>query len=266
MSNKKLIVLYIATGEYIKFWKDFYLSAEKFFLKNSNISLEYIVYTDSTCIFAEEKENVLRIYQENMEWPYITLFRFKIFKKALPYLYNSDYIFFFNSNMKFISDVNEKILPQGSKQLTFVMHPGYYNKPVKKFTYEKNNNSLAFVPKSLGKYYFMGGVNGGTTKAYIKLINDLEYAIDQDLKKNVIAIWHDESHLNKYAITHEKLIHVLSPQYGYPEGLSNPDFEIKLVIKNKENYIDIHTIKGSKRRNVFLNIYSYIKGLLSENN
>ncbi len=195
-----------------------------------------------------------------MEWPYITLFRFKIFKKALPHLYNSDYIFFFNSNMKFISDVNEEILPQGSKQLTFVMHPGYYNKSVKKFTYEKSKNSLAFVPKSSGKYYFMGGVNGGITTAYIKLINDLEYAIDEDLKNNVIAIWHDESHLNKYAIKHEKIIHVLAPQYGYPEGWSNPDFEIKLVIKNKENYIDIHTIKGSKRRNIFLNIYSYIKG------
>jgi hypothetical protein len=54
--------------------------------------------------------------------------------------------------------------------------------------------------------------------------------IHEDLKNGFTAIYHDESHLNKYL--HGKNIKILSPSYGYPED-GNLPFEPTIMILNK---------------------------------
>jgi len=76
----KIGILYICTGKYDIFWKDFYLSSEKYLLKNHE--KHYFVFTDSKTIFdAANNKNIHVIYQKNLGWPNNALMRYHIFLK-----------------------------------------------------------------------------------------------------------------------------------------------------------------------------------------
>ena len=52
-------------------------------------------------------------------------------------------------------------------------------------------------------------------------------------KKNIIAIWHDESHINRYFIDNPPTI-ILSPSYCYPENLKLP-YKKRLLALDKNH-------------------------------
>jgi hypothetical protein len=233
--KKTIGILYICTGKYNIFWKDFYESSENYFLKEENYSKEYFVFTDDKNLIYRNKNNVHIIYQKLLSWPYSTLMRFEIFNNSKKLYTDLDYLYFFNANMLFVDEVNRDFLPTKDKKLSFLQHPGFYNKVKKLFTYERNMKSLAGIEKEKGEYYFAGGLNGGEKDTYLEMCSVLEKNIVKDLDNQFIAIWHDESHLNKYAIDHSDIIKVLDPSYGYPEGQRIP-FKAKIIIRNKSNY------------------------------
>ena len=90
---KKVAVLYIATGKYVRLWPGFLESAEKYLLKSCEV--EYFVFTDVDHLAeGEDNPRIHRIFQEPMPWPYTTLLRFEIFLKAEEQLKAFDYIYF----------------------------------------------------------------------------------------------------------------------------------------------------------------------------
>lgn len=232
---KKIGILYISTGKYTIFWQDFFLSAEQFFLADEDFEKHYFVFTDSEYIENESNERVHKIYQAPLSWPYITLDRFTIFQKARPAIDGMDYLYFFNGNMLFVDNVGKEILPTLDHPLVFAKHPGFYNKDRAQFTYEIDLRSSAGVSDEEGQFYFMGGLNGGIASAYLGMIEHLEAQVELDKKNGLIAVWHDESHLNRYAIDHADLIKVIDPIYGYPEGWSLP-FVPKIIIRDKTKH------------------------------
>jgi len=235
MRETRIAILYIATGKYTMFWKDFYKSCEQYFLNLPNYKKDYFIFTDAEDIEFGSNSNVHKIYQKQLSWPYITLDRFKIFQNARPELEKMDYIYFFNANMLFVDDVKEEILPTSDKPLILINHPGFFDKKRSEFTYEQNPKSLAYISQDQGRYYYMGGLSGGKRETYLSLIDELEKRIDIDKSNNIIAVWHDESHLNRYAIENEEEIRVLNPSYGYPEGWKLP-FIPKIIIRDKKKY------------------------------
>jgi hypothetical protein len=237
----KIAILYICTGKYDIFWEGFYQSSEHYFLTEHE--KHYFIFTDSASIKAEN-EKIHIIYQENLGWPYNTLLRFQFFLKAQEVLKKFDYIYFLNSNMRFLKPVGEEVFPSEEEDgLLGVLHPSFFNKESKYFTYDRNKKSLAYIPKGKGKYYFMGGFNGGKAINYLRLINELKRNIDDDLSRNVIALWHDESHLNAYLLN--KNNRVLSPSYGFPEG-GNLPFEAKIIILDKNKFGGNHFLRITK--------------------
>lgn len=104
--KKSIGILYICTGPYVLFWKDFYESFEKNFLPG--YEKRYYVFTDAEEIFAENNLNVKKIEIEPMPWPLITLFRFSTFLKIEDELKKCDYLMFSNANMI----CNEIITPE----------------------------------------------------------------------------------------------------------------------------------------------------------
>lgn len=76
------------------------------------------------------------------------------------------------------------------------------------------------------------------------MCKELKNNIDEDLSKDIIAIWHDESHLNAYLYhLEESEFYLLSPEYLYPE-VWKLLFKKKILIRDKTKWIDIDTIKG----------------------
>lgn len=243
----KIAILYICTGKYSIFWKNFYSSAQKkLFLKSEK---HFFVFSDASPeLFSNDDTSY--IYQPKLGWPNDTLLRFHMFSRILDKLKQYDFIFFFNSNIIFLEEISENILPTSKEGLLVVQHPGFYNKKNSQYTYERNKKSLAFIPYGKGDYYVCGGVNGGTAHAYINMIKNLKEAIDIDIKHRIIAQWHDESHINKYILN--KNYKILSPEYAYPEGSQLP-FSPRILIldKNKFGGHDFLRETNKSTKNIF---------------
>jgi len=233
----KIAILYICTGNYHIFWEDFYQGAEKNLLQD--YKKEYFIFTDYKNLSFRENSNIHVVQQEKLGWPYDTLMRYHIFCKIEHELEKFDYIFFFNANMYIVAPIGEEILPSDEEcGLCALWHPGFYKEiDNTKYTYDRNQKSLAYIPIGEGKRYYAGGLNGGTATAYLELIHQLAENIQRDKDNNIIALWHDESHLNKYLLN--RSVRVLSPLYGWPEGWPeefSPKNQIKIIIKDKMRY------------------------------
>ena len=225
----KVGILYICTGKYSIFWDSFYKSAEKYFLPDQQ--KHYFVFTDSTDIISTNNISVKKELPKG--FPMDSLLRFEMFLSIKEQLLDMDYLFFFNSNMKFVNKIGNEIISLDTYSgLTALSHPGYYLSDKRNFPYERNKKSTAYIEYSAKSNfsYYMGSLNGGTTKDYLKLIQVCRDNVQTDLQNGIIAIYHDESHLNHYL--NGKVILQLSPSYGYPED-SNLPFEPKIIILNK---------------------------------
>ena len=246
MPNVKIASLYICTGKYSIFWEEFYKSAQKNLFPNSE--KHFFVFSDASPELFSNKY-ISYIYQPKLGWPDDTLQRFHMFSRILEELNKYDFIFFFNANILFLEKIHEDILPTNDEGLLFVQHPGFFDKEHNDFPYERNKKSTAFIPYDKGEYYVCGGINGGTAQSYIKMIQELKASIDIDTNNKIIAVWHDESHINKY-ITHNRY-KILSPEYAYPEDWKLP-FSPKILILDKNKFGGHDFLRGeNKLKNVF---------------
>lgn len=231
-------ILYICTGKYSIFWNSFYKSAKRYFLPG--IEKKYYVFTDDPKIKPDEE---IRTYYKNPQgFPLDSLLRFDMFESISQDTKECDYLFFFNSNMEFRRTVtSDMILPTDEEGVVGVLHPGYYNSSTIKLPYEKHKRSTAYIPFHRGEeyHYFMGGVNGGTYKSFMQLISTCKENIHKDMNNKVLALYHDESHLNKYF--HGKRIKILPPTFGAPEDskiIKDPYIVILNKIKHGGKYFD----------------------------
>jgi hypothetical protein len=245
MKKPTIAILYICTGKYILFWKNFYESAEKHLLHN--YEKHYFVFTDNSEIFMGHLPNIHIQYQQALPWPYPTLYRFKFFKSIQEQLKQFDFTYFFNANCRIFQDIDAvNFLPMDNEHLVVTQHPGFWDAPLHKFTYEYNPLSMAYIQPGQGEIYVSGGLNGGETSNYLTFIETCFQYTQTDIEKGIIALWHDESYLNKYIIG--KKIKILHPGFFYPEGKELPFEKMvhienkKIIIKGYGKYSIIHKI------------------------
>ena len=239
-------MLYICTGSYTVFWPDFYKSFSARFLPGCRT--EFFVFTDAPAIEFEGEPGVHRFYQKAYDWPYSTLKRFSIFLQAESALEKFDYIFFANANLLCKEIVTaEEFLPRPARgeNLLVVQQPGFWDKTPPFYSYDRNPRCEAYIPYNCGKYYVSGGLNGGTAPAFLALCHELERRTERDLAHGVIALWHDESQLNRY-IAERSDYRLLTPAYWYPEGWDMP-FTPKITVRNKADWLDMAAVKGEKK-------------------
>ena len=222
----KVGLLIISTNKYIQFLQPLIFSADEFFIKDKDVT--YFIFTDKE-IEVETNRKIVKINTEHREWPWMTLGRYKIFTENSEELSKMDYLYYCDVDMRFVSTVGEEIIGD----LVATKHPGYFGR---RGTPEENPLSTACVSQHEYMEYFAGGFNGGTSLEYLKMANVISKNIDKDYSNNIIAIWHDESHMNRYFIDN-KPTKILSPSYCYGESMNIP-FERKLIALDK-NHSDI---------------------------
>ncbi len=226
-------ILYICTGRYTLFWPNFFRSAEQYLLPGYD--KQYFVFTDADALEGESGGMVHRIPQEALPWPYPTLYRFRFFARIASQLQGFDYIFFFNANCRIVRPITpEMILPAADEELVVTNHPYYWNQPARKFTYERNPASAAYIPRGEGTLYAAGGLNGGRSADYLRFIETGNAYLQQDEAKGIIPVWHDESYLNRY-ILHRK-VKVLHPGFLYPAETTLP-FEQIIHLEDKALFL-----------------------------
>ena len=219
----KVGLLIIATNKYIQFLQPLITSADNFFLKNCEVN--YFIFTNQN-ISINTNRNVSKIEVEHKEWPWMTLGRYKIFSNNSEELSKMDYLYYCDVDMRFESEVGCEIL----SERVATQHPGYIGQ---RGTPETNPLSLACVFPYENMQYFAGGFNGGTSFEYLKMCKKISDNIDIDFSRGIIAVWHDESHMNRYFID-KKPTKILDPSYCYPENWNIP-FERKLLALDKNH-------------------------------
>jgi len=264
---KKVVILYIALGRYVVFWKEFYESCEQLLL---SCEKDYVIWTD--CPIAQlaygNKENITVIHTDRRGWPYDTLMRFEMFFQEKERILKYDYVFFFNANMKFYNptDLNEIAPQQWNDGLVAGAHPialsDKYISP-DKLPFERREESTAYVPFGSSKNYVCGAFNGGTSKAFLEMCAVLKENVQKDLDNDIIACVDDESHLNAYLAKHNYLLAGIA--YGFPERLlkkmGRPGFTnmIKIISRSKSNpkYGGFGYLRGLTDRKNPQNIVAY---------
>jgi len=241
--KKSIAILYIATGPYIAFWNNFFDSFEKYFLKETEV--HYYVFTDAKTFYNSSNSRVHIIEQKAEPWPLPTLLKFHRFLEIRDELIKYDYIYQSNANIICTKAVKEAdFLPQinSEEKLMFTLHPGFYNRPKYEWPYDRNKQSGAYVPFNKGDNYVFGAMNGGCSKEYIDFISELNKGITEDLKNNRIALWHDESWVNK-SIIGRRDYRLLHPGFCYPVGFEVP-YEKIISGVSKMDVFDVKTFKG----------------------
>ena len=208
----RIAVTYICTGKYEMFWDTFYKTCEEHFYPGH--AKEYFVFTDSERIIHQKLENVRVYYQAKSGWPYDTLLRYNWFCTVQDHLAEFDYCYYINANSEFIRDVTEQSIPfpTSDKPLVLSIHPRFYDDELgETFHPERNPESLAYVPVGTKCRSHCGAFWGATSKEFIKMSCILRDRTAKDLQKGIIAVWHDQSHLIKYATE--------VPHYNIANGL-----------------------------------------------
>lgn len=238
---KSIAILYIALGKYDVFWPDFYESCEKYFCLDS--TKQYYVFTDSDQIVTQK--NITAIYQDDLGWPFSTLYRYRMFERIKEKLGEFDYVVFLNGNCQFVKSVSLKDF-FGVQQNTLIacIHPGYHDANPSSFTTERRFISSAYIKNP--KKYYAGGINGGSSNIFLEALLPLNQLIETDLKKGVLAVWHDESYwnafLNRFLAVKGHSLHELDPGYLYPDNWSLP-FSMKIKLRSKSDYFDVEGVK-----------------------
>lgn len=213
-----------ATGKYISFLDPLLASAEKYFCPNHHVT--YYIFTDSN---RTSTDNVKYIFQPKLGWPFDTMMRFQSHYLQKNLLQNEDYLFACDADMLFVGVMGGEIL--GERVAT--LHAEFIPRNRNSFTYETNPLSTACINEYEGKNYFAGGFYGGTAEEFIKIAQVNTTNIYKDLAKGFIALWHDESHWNRYCIDNPPTI-ILSGEYCALEGWDIPGIhKLKTVIKNE---------------------------------
>lgn len=210
----KIAFLTISTNKYIKLALNLFHSLEKFAFLDTGCSVDFLVFSNLPEIFNKESGRIISkgIMTTHVPFPLISLLRYQYYSECED-IKNYDYVFHLDCDMELKDGIGMDIVGER----VCVQHPGFFLKRQEElFPYERNPISSAFVVNGSGDEYYQNCFQGGSSVEFFNMCKILNHNIIKDLKINHIAIWHDESHMNRYMIDNPPSL-VLPPTYAQPQ-------------------------------------------------
>ena len=171
--------------------------------------------------------------------PMPTLKRYNYFVKEKDFILEHDYCFYFDADMRIDNPVGEEVLADG---VVATRHPYQSLMDPSSQSFDRNPKSLAYVPfdqKTVS--YYAGGFNGGKTESFMEMAEVIANNVNKDLEKGVVALWHDESHMNRYLIDNPPALQ-LTPTYCYAEEFYGTDYPYEpKIIALKKNHNELRS-------------------------
>jgi len=223
MNDSALTFVSIATGKYLEYWFNQATSIQGSYKGQGPIKI--ILLTDQAPSAEQWRKLNLKIPMEIISipshgWPEATLLRYKLMSDISENLLEGVCIYL-DADMRFVETFTEvQFTSSQSSSMTFIEHPGYWRSPDNgaylrnpgliardifrklKFgglgAWETRKGSLAYCERSRRKRYCCGGIWYGPKVKFLEFVNQLSVNVQTDLDNGIIAIWHDESHLNKW--------------------------------------------------------------------
>ena len=185
----KICILTIATNKYLQFVEKLYEDISEKFCPGAEINC--LLFTDHE--IEEAGDNIRVHYIDHEPWPMPTLKRYNYFVKEKDFILEHDYCFYFDADMRIDGLVKAE---EVCGELVATRH-GYQSlmDPATQ-SFDRNPRSLACVPPDEKTVtYYAGGFNGGKTEVFMEMADTIAKRVNEDLEKNVVALWHDESHM-----------------------------------------------------------------------
>jgi len=236
-------ILTVATNRYVNYWKELATSVSIELAGSFDITMH--VFTDDVrgvTEFGKSLHVKVRAHQvEPYAWPEATLYRYELISRFASE-YSDSLLMHVDADMIVRAKIDShELLSPLDHDVCLVRHPGFYRpKGAAKLNFyleniqalvsdaasivrqggigswESNSRSLAFVLRGNRKIYFCGGVWWGRRTAILDLCRDLASRVRSDETKGVMAVWHDESHLNWWATQNRH--GVVDPSFCFAEG------------------------------------------------
>ena len=232
----KICILTIATNKYLQFVEKLYEDISEKFCPGAEINC--LLFTDHE--IEEAGDNVRVHYIDHEPWPMPTLKRYNYFVKEKDFILEHDYCFYFDADMR-IDNVVESEEVCGDLVATRHGYQSLHDPSQQSF--DRNPKSLAHVPFDQKTVtYYAGGFNGGKTEKFIEMAEVIADRVDKDLSNDVVALWHDESHMNRYLIDNPPTLD-LDPTYCYAEEFIGTNYPFKpgKIIALKKNHNELRS-------------------------
>jgi hypothetical protein len=156
-------------------------------------------------------------------WPNGTMMRYH---RLLQEKITTDFLYLIDADMLMVAPIGAEILPQDEDGIILTLHPGYVGRPGAELPFEDREESACYVPPGQRHRYHCGGFVGGERREFLDLARMVVRRIDEDVSRDIIPRWHDESALNAAAIAYRGYKSFLSPAYCYP---ADPTFYERVV-------------------------------------
>ena len=220
MEVPKVALLIIATGKYDVFIPPLLESARAFFLPQCD--LQFVLFSDRAW---PPDDDLTVVPQEHRPWPFPALHRFHSYLSQRVALQTFQYVFSIDADMLFVDTVGDEVL----EDLVAVLHPAFLSE---RGTPETNPESVAFIGPNEKLTYFAGAFFGGRASIFWQMAAEIAANIDIDLAHKMIAVWHEESHLNRWFVDHPPS-KVLDVSYCYGLGFHHPSARPRLLTLDK---------------------------------
>jgi hypothetical protein len=225
---RSVAIVFIGTNRYLDFLPSYYEQCDELLMPDCK--KQYFVFTDGDLEGTPDDISVYNI--EHKPWPSITLERFHTILEAEEELKSYDWLLFLDADMRVNKKIFSNEILDPEKDFVAVHHPCHYNDY--SGTFETNPASTACVPDK-EKAYYQGCLWGGKVSAVIPMMKELKKRVDTDYSNDIIALWHDESHLNKFFSENKDRVNDLSPDYAFPECFPQYPYDRKIIHLAKNN-------------------------------
>lgn len=220
MKNKKVYVVFIGTQRYAGFFKSWYEGVQKHLFTDCEKTI--LAFSDLVDSYAEfDKPDVIKFKSPHLPWPFVTLSRFDFIKKALEKIGDSNdatHLLFLDADLIPVADRTfEDIFGDGSKKFVSVQHPGQAENPAWNSFVTTGDSSSKIDIDTTGMFYRQGCLWGGEMEAVKKMLEECVKNIETDKKNNVMAPWHDESHMNFWFANNDSQVRTLDATHAWPE-------------------------------------------------
>jgi len=249
---KKIAINFIGTGNYLKFFPNYYNSFNEYFAPECE--KDFFVFTDGELgdeipdnikvINIQEDSNVTKEkIVDRLISTYHSIGGLKRFGEILKYkeyFRDYDWYVYFDSDM--ICESKEILYTDffdEEKDFFGVSHPcqnigmSLYSPKDKKFLpFERNPKSLAYVQvdEQVDDMYIQGCLWGGKVPKIFNMMKDLDKRIRKDVENEIVTFAHDESYLNRYRIENIDNFNILSPSFAKPGDMPPEHFNFECRI------------------------------------
>jgi len=230
----KIAFVTIATNKYISLAENLLNSMSRFAFMDANIKTDLFVFSNIPQIFELKNGRIKTkgIMTTHVPFPLISLLRYHYYSSCQE-LEEYDYIFHIDCDMQMVDNVGSEILGER----VCVLHPGFATRQNPEiYPYDRNESSNAYVKNGDGVLYYQNCFQGGSSKEFLKMCNAIKDRCEEDLRKNYIALWHDESYMNKYMIENTPT-NILPPTYAQPQNW--PPYGKTKILHIVKNHLQI---------------------------